>query len=295
MLPPRAGRRGRARRLLPVRRAPIAWMLVLAAALASCAAPEFRMNARFRPGETRLYRLVADAQVAITAGAATTSEHSHLVAQASIDVVSVTPQGTTITLTITAQTLTRDGKRSTVPPPQEVGLNVAPDGRVTQVTSAGQDLSLDAADIEDLVPLIGPPVPDHRVHLGDRWRALPVLATPTPSTTPAAAPSPSASPTPADEEARLAALRVVGGYDCAVVAVSTRRPVTRNRLIGGQPLELDGVEFAATEIAFAFRLGFPVTVKSDSEARLHVAGGGAQGGSVDISTTTALTLLRRTI
>ena len=283
------------RRLRAVRRAPIAWMLVLAAALAACAAPEFRLDARFRPGETRSYRLVADADVVITAGAASTSEHSHLVARASIDVLSVTPQGTTIMLTITAQTLTRDGKRTTVPPPQQVGLNVAPDGRVTQVTSEGQDLSLDAADIEDLVPLIGPPVPGHRVHLGDRWNAKPVLPTPSASPSASPSPSPSVSPTPSNEEARLAALRVVDTYDCAIVAVSTRRPVVRNRLIGGQPLELDGVEFASTEIAFAFRLGFPVTVKSNSEARLHVAGGGAQGGSVDIATTTALTLLKRSV
>jgi len=270
-------------------------MLVLAAALSSCAAPEFRLDARFHPGEVRSYRLVADAEVLISAGNAKTSEHSHLVAVARIDVVSVSAQGSTINLTITAQTLTRDGKKTTAPPPQQVGLSVSPDGRVTQVSSAGQDLSLDAADIEDLVPLIGPPVPDHRVHLGDRWRVTPSQPTPTPSASSTPTPTPSPSATPANEESRLAALRNVDGYDCAIVSVATRRPVVRNRLIGGQPLELDGVEFASTEIAFAFRLGFPVTVRSNSEARLQVAGGGAQGGAVDISTTTALTLLKRSV
>src|SRR5207302_1729027 len=105
-----------------------------------------------------------------------------------------------------------------------------------------------------------------------------------------ASPSPSPTSTPGVQEARLAALRVVGRYDCAVVAVSTRRPVVRDRLVGGRPLQLAGLEFSATEIAFAFRAGFPVTVRSNSEARLKVAGGGtAQGGEVDITTETTLT------
>ena len=274
-------------------------MLALAAALAACAAPALRLEARFRPGETREYRLVADADVRITAGRASTSELSKLVATATIAVEQVTSEGTTLTLTITAKTLTRNGKRNTPPPPQQVRLQVSPAGRVTQITSAGQDLSLDAADIEDLVPLIGPPVPPGRVHVGDRWNQRPVVSSPSPSTGSVsgqtASPSPSPTATPGIEEARLSALRVVGDYDCAVVAISTRRPVVRNRSIGGQPLQLEGLEFAATEIAFAFRPGFPVTVRSSSEARLKVSGGSAQGGEVDITTKTTLTLLRRTV
>jgi hypothetical protein len=87
---------------------------------------------------------------------------------------------------------------------------------------------------------------------------------------------------------------VVRDYHCAIVAVSTRRPVVRERVIAETPLRLEGIEFASSEIAFAFREGLPITVASDSEARLGISGGAAQGGSVVISTTTTLTLQRRT-
>jgi hypothetical protein len=59
-------------------------------------------------------------------------------------------------------------------------------------------------------------------------------------------------------------------------------------------LRLEGVEFAAGETAFAFREGFPVSVRSDAEARLAVSGGPAEGGGVVIRSTSVLTLLRRT-
>jgi hypothetical protein len=60
-------------------------------------------------------------------------------------------------------------------------------------------------------------------------------------------------------------------------------------------LRLDGVEYASGEISFAFAQGFPVSVKSDAEARLAVSGAGGQGGGVVISTVTTLTLTRRTL
>jgi hypothetical protein len=147
------------------------------------------------------------------------------------------------------------------------------------------------------VPLIGPPLPARRVHLGDRWSRTAALPAATPSATPMPTPAPSPTPsgTPGTQDARLAALRVVSGYRCAIVAVSARRPVVRERTIGGSPLRLEGLEFSATEIAFAFREGFPASVASDSEARLHIAGGSAQGGSVVIATKTSLTVLRRSL
>jgi hypothetical protein len=87
---------------------------------------------------------------------------------------------------------------------------------------------------------------------------------------------------------------VLEDYDCAVIAVSGRRPVVRDRVIAGTPLRLAGIEFSASEIAFAFREGLPVSVKSDSEARLTISGGAAQGGTVTVATKTSIVLQRRT-
>jgi hypothetical protein len=273
-----------------VRRAGIA-IVTLVIALAGCAAPRFDLRARFATGEVREYRLVADATVRFSFGRAATSERSHLVATARIDVAATTGTGTTLLLTITPTTLTRDGKRATTPPPQQIRIGVDTDGRVTQVTGATDQTSLATADIEDLVPLIGPPLPSRRVHLGDRWSRAAAL----PGFSPSPAPAPSPTATPGTQAARLAALRIVEGYRCAIVAISTRRPVVRERTIGGSPLRLEGLEFASSEIAFAFREGFPASVASDSEAHLGIAGGAAPGGSVIIATKTSLMLLRRSL
>ncbi len=236
-----------------------------------------------------MYRLVADATVRISAGQASTSERSHLVATTTIKVDAVSDTSTTLTLTVTARSLIRDGKRADLPPPQQIQITVSPDGRVTSVTTGGvQPTTLDAADVEDLVPLIGPPLPPGRVHVGDRWKRT--AAEPVSSATPSPSPSPSATGT---QEARLAGLRVVNGYACVVVTVTSRRPVVRERTIAGTPLRLEGLEFATSEIAFAFRQGLPVSVASDSEARLGISGSAAQGGSVVIATTTTITLQHR--
>jgi hypothetical protein len=262
----------------------------------ACSAPSFNLAPRFRSGEVRVYRLVADATVRISAGQAATSERSHLVATTTVEVESITGGVTTLLLTVTARSLVRDGKAAQVPAPQQIRATVDADGRLTQVTGVGASPTpIESADVADLVPLIGPPPPPGEVHLGDRWTrdTESPVATPTASTSPSPSPSPSATAR-GTADVRLAALRVVGDHDCAVVAVSSRRPVVRDRVIAGTPLRLEGVEFAASEIAFAFRVGVPVTVKSDSEARLAISGGAAQGGSVVISTTTTLTLQRRT-
>jgi hypothetical protein len=97
------------------------------------------------------------------------------------------------------------------------------------------------------------------------------------------------------QNARLAAVRVIDGYDCGIVALSTRRPVARVREIADTTLRLEGVEYAAGEIAFAFREGFPVSIRSNSEARLAISEGPAAGGGVVIHSTSVLTLLRRTL
>lgn len=268
--------------------------LLLGILLSACAVPEFDLRPRFLSGEVRVYRLTADATVSIAAGRAATSERSFLVATTRLRVESTSAAGTTLTLTVEPRSLTRDGKQSTLPARQEIRIAVDPEGRVTQVTTVGsQPVPVATTDVEDLVPLIGPPAPPGRPHLGDRW--APVRPTTSPTQSPVGTPTPTPSPTESPtEQARLAALRVVEGYDCAVVALSSRRPVVRDRVIAGTPLRLAGIEFAASEIAFAFREGLPISVRSDSEARLAISGGAAQGGTVVVATKTSIILERRT-
>jgi hypothetical protein len=277
-----------------VRRATIA-SLLLGVVVSACAAPRFDLRPRFLPGEVRVYELVADATVRISAGQASTSQHSRLIATTSVAVESFADAITTLTLTVTARSLRQNGKESQTPAPQRIRIKVAADGRVLEVTGTGATpTTIEAADVEDLVPLIGPPLPPGRVHLADRWTRRTGAPLPASTASPAV---PSPAPTAAalgTQAARLAALRVVMDYRCAIVAVSTRRPVVRERVIAGTPLRLEGTEFAASEIAFAFREGLPVRVASDSEARLSISGGAAQGGSVTIETTTTITLQRRT-
>lgn len=261
-----------------MRRAGLAALLALA--VASCAAPEFRLASRFSAGETREYRVVADAAVTISAAELTTTERTRLEARTRLTVEQVSSAGATLLMTITPQRLTRDGEPTDVPAEQRVRIQVATDGRIVGVTPAEGTAPLDAAEIEDLVPLIGPPLPSGRVHLADRW-SRPLAA-------------PSGSPAGV-QDARLAAVRVIDGYDCGIVSLSTRRPVARVREIAGATLRLEGVEYAAGEIAFAFREGFPVSIRSNSEARLAVSEGPAAGGGVVIRSTSVLTLVRRSL
>jgi hypothetical protein len=238
--------------------------------------------------------------VRTAAGGAATSERSLLVATTTVRVVETSVSGTTLTLTVSPRSLTRDGKASSLPAPQQIRIDVGADGVVRHVTTVGsQPAPVASTDVEDLVPLIGPPAPPGRPHLGDRWK--PSRSEPTPASSPTGSPVPTVSPTPTRsptatlvEEARFAALRVIEDYDCAVIAVSARRPVVRDRVIAGRALRLTGTEFAASEIAFAFREGVPVSVKSDSEARLAISGFAAEGGTVTVATKTSIVLQRRT-
>lgn len=255
--------------------------LTLALLCSACAAPEFRLASRFAPGEIREYRLISDAAVTISAADQTSTEKTRLVARTRLVVErGVVGGGTTLTMTITPERLTRDGTAVERPPEQQVRIEVARDGDIDSLTPLEGTGELDAAEIEDLVPLIGPPLPGGRVHLTDRWsRELGgVPGVPT-----------------GVQNARLAALRVIDGYDCGIVALSTRRPVVRENDVAGTTVRLEGIEYAAGEIAFAFREGFPVTIRSNGEARLAISEGPAAGGGVVIRSTTALTLLRRTV
>ncbi len=253
--------------------------IVSLAVAAACAAPEFRLASRFTQGEERVYQVVAVAEVSIAAADLRSTETTRLEATTRIHVDETGATGSVLTFTITPDRFTRDGQPVALPSEQRVRIRVSPDGRIGTVTPLEGTAELDAAEIEDLLPLIGPPLPGHRVHLADRWTR----------------PIPAASGSPAGpQDARLAGLRVIDDYDCAIVALSTRRAVVREREVAGNLLRLEGVEYAAGEIAFAFREGLPVSVRSDGEARLAISQTTAAGGGVVIRSNSVLTLVRRT-
>lgn len=224
--------------------------------------------------------MIAEAEVTISAAELTTTERTRLEARTRLVVDQVTGLTTTLTMTITPIRLTRDGDAVDPPAEQRVRIELGADGQIDRVTPVEGAGELDAAEIEDLVPLIGPPLPEGRVHLADRWTRPVAVASGAPVGV---------------QDARLAALRVIGGYDCGIVALSTRRPVVREREVAGTMLRLEGVEYAAGEIAFAFREGFPVSIRSNGEARLAISEGPAAGGGVVIRSTSVLTLMRRTV
>lgn len=246
--------------------------------LFACAAPQIRIAPRFVTGEVRQYRLTSEAETRISATGFSSTETTRLDAITRIEVQESTLAGSVLLLTITPRRLTRNGETAEPPPEQRIRIEVEPGGTVKRVTTAEGTQELEAEELEDLAPLIGPPLPPGPVHLADRWTRTARSLEGT---------------SPGVQRVRLAALRVVDGYNCAVLALSTRRAVARQRTVGGRALTLQGVEYAAGEITFAFREGFPVTVRSNGEARLAIAGEEAAGGAVVIKTETALTLVRR--
>ncbi|MBI4728304.1 MAG: hypothetical protein HY775_02195 [Acidobacteria bacterium] len=260
------------RRAVPV-------LLTLVLALSACAAPEIRLVHRFRPGEVRTYRLVAVASARLRAGAIDRTERTQLEATSRVEVLAAAGGGATLRLSVVPTALRRDGRRAEPLAPQEAVVVVGADGAVRRVESVGGLPAELSGDLEDLGPLLSSPLPAGRLHLGDRWRRS----------------VPGASGRQGRERGRLAALRVVSGYRCAIIALEVRRPIIRSRSFGGTTLRLTGQDFSSIEMSFAFAEGFPVRVASVAVDTLAVSGVAGVGGSVDLRTETVLTLMPRTV
>lgn len=253
--------------------------LVLLSLLAACATPEIRLEPHYRSGEVRTYRLTAEATIRIRAGGLDRRERTRLLATSRIEVLEATPAGARLRVRLQPERFERDGASADPPPGQEAVLAVGAAGEVTKVERVGGvPPELSGAEVEDFASLLGLRMPQGRVRIGDRWRF------------PVTGPGGRSGET----RGRLAAVRIVGGYDCAIVAASVRRPIARDRaLLGGVSLSLDGEEISATEIAFAFADGFPVRIESTGEATLNVSGLAGEGGTVEIATETQLDLASR--
>lgn len=255
-----------------------AFLLLLLLAT-SCATPPIRLSPSYPPGAVREYRLTADATTQIRVAARTNRERTRLVARSRIEVIGATGDETTLRLTLTPTSFRRDGRALEPPATQRAELVIGPDGAVRRITSVGGlPASIAGGNVDDLAPVIGAPLPGELLRLGATWtKALP-------------APSDSEIE-PGVQRGRIAALRRVGGEDCAIVRLATRRPLVRERSVLGQPLRLSGPELSSSTISFAFRRGYPVLIETDAEGRFAVSTGTFTGGEVTIETRTRLELV----
>jgi hypothetical protein len=237
---------------------------------AACATPPIRLSPRFAVGTVRNYRMHAEAVTAVDTGGDVRSERTVLDARSMIEVLSLSGADAKIRLTLTPSSFTRDGAAVSPPAEQKVELLAGPDGAIKEVlTVGGLPVSIAGADIADLAPIIGLPLPSQRVRVG------------------APVPRPTTSTAPPIYQGRVSGLRVINGHDCAIIDLGTRRPISRERELDGQQVRLDGGETAHSRIAFAFREGYAVDITTDAEGVFSLSG----QGRVTIVTHTTLKLI----
>jgi hypothetical protein len=220
----------------------------------------------------RTYRLRSEATTTIRIGERPRVERTVLAARSTLEVLGAEGEEAIVRMMVAPQRLERDGVALTLPDEQRADLAVGPDGAVRRVTSiGGLPPDLGGGDLSDVVSLLGESLPGERLHLGSSWQR---------------------SVGRADQRGRVTAFRVVGGYDCAMVIVGTRRPIVRDRTVRGQRVRAAGTEVGASEIAFALREGFPVEIRWSARAALRVTDGTASGTTLEIESRSELVLER---
>ena len=248
--------------------------------LAACATPPIILSPVYELGDRRTYKLEADATTTIELGGDRQRQRTLLRARSTMEIVSLEGATTTIRLTLSPTSFARDGRAVDPPPEQRAELVLGPDGEVRSIRSVGDvPAEIIGADVQELAPLLGSPLPSGRVRLGETWET-PV-------------PGPTDQPGAGDgrQRGRVDGARVVQGYDCATVVLATRRPLVRQRPIGDQTLLRAGIETSATEFAFAFREGFAVEIHTTSEGTFQVGDVAFSGGTVTIVSRTDLVLV----
>ena len=246
--------------------------------MTACATPTIRLTPSFAPGDERSYLLEASATTTIDIAGTTRQQRTRLRARSTVRILATTAEGTTMRLTLAPTTLELDDRGITLPGEQVAELLVASDGTIERITSVG-GVSADivGTDLQDLAPLLGTAMPVVPVEVGDRW-------------TTTIEPPEGEQLAPGIQSGRVSALRVVQGFDTAIVSLATRRPLSRERTIGEQTVQLIGVETSSSEIAFAFREGFPVRISTIAEGNFDVGSGGVSAGTVRIVTDTEIVL-----
>jgi len=264
--------------------------IVLALTLAACAAPAIRLSPSYAVGEKRTYRLTAVAHISSIIGGVRRTGTTELRARSIIEVLAQRGESTRVALTVTPLRLSRDAKDAVTPPEEKAELVIGADGTIQRLISVGGfPPQLSGIDISDIAPLLGAALPSTRLHVGSSWQRR-LSAPAVEQQVGGSSPAPSAR---GYESGSIAGLRRAHGYDCVVVSLSTRRPLVRDREVGGQPVRLSGTETAATENVFAFRLGFPVTIRTGARAVYQISNGSVSSGQITIDTDTVLDLASR--
>lgn len=248
---------------------------VIAVLAVACATPPIRLSPVFATGTQRTYRLESTTRNVIDVPGSERVEHTTLVATSTIDVLGPEGTSTRVRLTLTPERFERDG-RVEEREAQTVEMLVGTDGRVESIERIGGVPASITTDAEDLAPLLGAPLPSERLRLGDRWeRTLPGFSL----------------AGDIRQSGLIDSFRVVRGFDTVIARVGTERPLIRERTVGDQTLALRGTEFASSELAFAFREGFPVLIETTAHGRFDLLAGDVTGGTVEVRSTSVLTLL----
>lgn len=242
------------------------------AVLAACATPAISLSPRYAAGEVRIYAMSAEVRTRFDLPGLRDTETTRLEATLRVEVTKADARESAVTVVLTPTGFERDGRRAEAPPEELTQVTVGADGRVRSASETAG-----VASGEDLATLLGATLRRGRVRLADRWRDDVA----------------GAGGREGSRRSRLAALRFVSGYRCAIVETATDRPVERVRDAGGAQLRLTGTESSAATIAFAFDDGFPVEIVSDAQAVLEAAG--LRGtGSVVVDARTEIRLRSRT-
>lgn len=260
-------------------------LIPLVILLQACATTTIRLTPAFVEGDVRTYELRTSSTTTLELPGRASTVRADLVAKSTIQVRSTSADQSEIHVTLVPERYTKDGRAAALPVQQTADLIVGPDGSVRSITSVGGlPPEIAGAGVADLAPLLGPSLPTGRMHLGQTWHRS--------VSTPSAGPAPVPSGAPIEETGRVAALRVVGGYDCAILRIGARRPIARDQSVGDQDVRISGIEFSTSEIAFAFKAGFGVRMSTDARARFALESGTFSGGSLVVASTTVLRLLQ---
>lgn len=241
----------------------------LAVLPAACASPTPVLAPAFPDGQERLYRLTADSRTSFAVPGLGGDDRTVLHADVRI-VVGRAAGAPSATLTFTPTLFERNGRTAEPPPPQTAEISFDPRGRIAGVSAPDEDLPF-GGSADDLGTIFGSTIARGSVRLADRWS--------------------DSVGSGGVRRSRVAALRWVKGYRCAIVESAVTRPVERTRETGGTIVRLSGTEVANVTTAFAFDAGLPVSVHAIAAGTFTVEGA-PQQGSVTIESTTTLTLVR---
>jgi hypothetical protein len=236
-----------------VRRTFLAFVLLAAVALSSCA--EHRVLLSSRPtGEAPLtFRLQLTADVERTLEGETGAQRIEAGFRVVQDVLFRQDDGTfRARLLLSPTSLRVDGQDVTVGPGQQFLVTMAPDGRIVEIEeSTGEPAeALAPVGLERLLPRLGPVLPNEPVGIGESWTSNTEFADETGNFS-------------VSLRSRLARLGMRDGVSAALVRTTYVSPVRRREVFANAVAEIDGQDVGTQEAWFALD-GFLLGASGDS-------------------------------